>query len=251
MNVWDTYSSRMTARGGSRRNSQLLREQRTLLTKLPHSLSYHHVLLDSIERDVAIIDTDNLDTKFIYALPGEDIRHGGLVEWADNHWLVTERDANTEVYTRAKMLQCNYLLRWVDDDGEIHEHWTIIEDGTKYLTGEFEDRDFIVSRGDSRIAMTIAKDADTVKMHRNQRFLIDDPSSLHMIAYELTKPLKLGHSFNDKDGVFKFVLQEVQTTDNDNQELRIADYYKFFPTHADEHIDPDNNTTEDGKKVWL
>lgn len=131
MNVWDTYSSRMTARGGSRRNSQLLREQRTLLTKLPHSLSYHHVLLDSIERDVAIIDTDNLDTKFIYALPGEDIRHGGLVEWADNHWLVTERDANTEVYTRAKMLQCNYLLRWVDDDGEIHEHWTIIEDGTK------------------------------------------------------------------------------------------------------------------------
>ena len=43
----------------------------------------------------------------------------------------------------------------------------------------------------------------------------------------LTKPLKVGNVFND-NGVFKFVLQEVTSTSNDNQELGIADYYSHF-----------------------
>lgn len=139
MGAWDLYESRIVAHGTTKRGNQLLRETHNLLTKLPHHLSYHSVLIDDIERNVAIINTDNLDTKYIYSLPGEDIRHGGLVEWADNHWLITERDANNEVYTRAKMLQCNYFLRWVDDDNVIHGQWCIVEDGTKYLTGEYED----------------------------------------------------------------------------------------------------------------
>lgn len=71
-----------------------------------------------------------------------------------------------------------------------------------------------------------------------------------MLAYQLTKPLKLGMAFGD-DGVYKFVLQEVNTTDDDNQEERIADYYKHFPKPVDETIDPDGNHTENGRKVWL
>lgn len=153
------------------------------------------------------------------------------------------------------MIQCNYLLRWVDSDAVIHEQWCIIEDGTKYLTGQYEDRDFIVTRGDSRLGMIIAKNEFTTKMKRGCRFLIDDADSELMLAYELTKPFKLGSVFNGA-GVFKFVLQEVNTTDDDNQDLRIADYYKYFPrqeldaTTSDTEIDP-NKTTENGKKVWL
>lgn len=80
---------------------------------------------------MAIINSDNLDIKTLCSLPGEDIRHGSLVEWMDQHWLVIEKDANNEVYTRAKMQQCNYLLRWINSDGEIIERWSIVNDGTK------------------------------------------------------------------------------------------------------------------------
>ena len=158
------------------------------------------------------------------------------------------------------MIQCNYLLRWVSDDNTICEQWCIIEDGTKYLTGEFEDRNFVVTRGDSRIAMTLARNAYTVKLGRTNRFLIDDPESSLMLAYLLTKPLKLGWTFNDK-GVFKFVLQEVNTTDDDNQELRIADYYKHFPKQQDSSAGTTGDSTAStgnsgaaqgtGRKVWL
>ena len=255
MGVWDTYESRIAARGGTKRGAALRRETRMGGTKVKDNLSYHTVTIDDVAQEVAVINSDNLNEKTIIALPGEDIGHGSLVYWMDNYWLITERDANTTVYTRAKMMQCNHLLKWVSDDNTIHEQWCIIEDGTKYLTGEYEDRNFVVTRGDSRIAMTIARNEHTVKFDRECRFLIDDPESDHKLAYLLTKPLKLGATFNNK-GVFKFVLQEVTATDDDNHELGIADYYKHFPKApadgGDESTTPDDNVSDDtGKKVWL
>lgn len=120
---------------------------------------------------------------------------------------------------------------------------------TTDLTGEYEDRNFVVTRGDSRIAVTIARNEYTAKLGRTFRFIIDDPGSVQPLAYALTKPLKLGWTFNDQ-GVFKFVLQEVNTTDDDNLELRIADYYKHFPRdEADVPNAPDESRP--GKKVWL
>lgn len=255
MGVWDTYESRISARGGTKRGAALRREVRMVGAKLKDSLSYQTVTIDDVSQDVAIINSDNFNEKTILSLPGEDIGHGGVVHWMDHYWLITERDANSTVYTRAKMIQCNHLLRWVSDDDTIHEQWCIIEDGTKYLTGEYEDRDFVVTRGDSRIAMTIARNEYTVKFNRNNRFLIDDPESEHKLAYLLTKPLKLGASFNN-EGVFQFVLQEVTATGDDNHELGIADYYKHFPKPfvkgENGSADAGNNEPEEtGKKVWL
>ena len=147
MSAWDTYYERINARGITKRETELNREVRTIHRKLPDSLSYQTaVIFDcpygidieseamakyGVERNVGIINSDNLDEKTIISMPGEDIVAGSLVDWMDEHWLVIERDANTTVYTRAKMQQCNYLLKWVDDDHNIHEQWVIVEDGTK------------------------------------------------------------------------------------------------------------------------
>lgn len=249
MGAWDTYKNRVDAKGGSKRGAALEREIRTINNKLADNFSYQTVKIDDIPQDVAIINSDNLNEKTIISLPGEDIRHGALVEWMDNYWLVTERDANITIHARAKMVQCNHLLKWVSDDKEIHEQWCIIEDGTKYLTGELEDRNFVVTRGDSRIAMTIARNQDTIKFNRENRFLIDDPETEHKLAYLLTKPLKLGGTFNN-NGVYKFVLQEVTATDDDNHELGIADYYKHFPKEIDNE-NANNSGTETDKKGWF
>lgn len=120
----------------------------------------------------------------------------------------------------------------------------------KDLTGELEDKIFIATRGDSRIAVTMPRDKDTAKLNRDFRFIIDDPMSSRPLAYQLTKPMKLGWDFNN-DGCYKFVLQEVESTDYDNLEEYIADYYKYFPRTMDDSIDPEKNKTEEGKDVWL
>ena len=105
-----------------------------------------------------------------------------------------------------------------------------------------------MTRGDSRIAMTLARNAETVKLNRENRFLIDDPESPIPLAYQLTKPLKLGWSYNSQ-GAYKFVLQEVTGTKDDNLELGIADYYKHFPRGI--VIDPHEGTDENGRTRWL
>lgn len=253
MGVWDLYTSRADVHGHTKRQSELRKEQHRLLKHSNETLSYHNVIIDGNDRMVSIANSDNLDEKIMFSLPGEDFDCGGLVEWMNNYWLISEKDANNEVYTKVKLLQCNYLLKWVDDEDVIHEQWCVTEDGTKYLTGEYEDRNFVVTRGDSRIAITIGKNEHTAKFSRNNRFIVDDLESQIKMAFLLTKPLKTGHTHNNK-GIYSFVLQEVVTTDNDNLELGIADYYKHFPkpnTNQDFNNPIKDNVTSTGKKVWL
>lgn len=152
------------------------------------------------------------------------------------------------------MKQCNYLLRWIAEDDTVVERWCVIEDGTKYLTGEYGDNDFIVVRGDSRISLTLAKDEYSIQLNRNNRFLIDDYDSKNVLAYRLTKPFKLGGSYNG-EGVLNFVLTECNTEDSDNIELHIANYYDHFPKEKPDEPDTpsggDTPDVPDGKKVWF
>ena len=115
------------------------------------------------------------------------------------------------------------------------------------LTGEYGDNDFVITRGDSRIAMTITRDEYTVQLNRNNRFLIDDYDSDTVLAYKLTKPFKLGGSYGG-DGVLHFVLQEVNSEDTDNFELHIANYYKFFPRETQEE---EHEHRHDSVEEWL
>ena len=249
---WDTYRARMEARGGDRRSTILKREQRYLGRKMPSSLSYHTLTVDDTEQSLAVINTDNLDTKTICSMPGEDIRHGGTVKWMDNYWLIIAKDANTEVYARATMRQCNYLIKWINQNGTILSRWCIVEDGTKYLTGEYGDREYIVNRGDSRVYLYLPRDNDTVKLNRHNRFLIDDYGSPNVLAYRLTKPFKLGGSYN-QNGILSYVLTECNTEDTDNIELHIANYYSYFPKKDDEESAAPSQSTDNGsgKRVWL
>ena len=136
MGLWDIYEDRANAHGRTKREVELRNEQRMLLNKTKNTLSYFEAIVDGEVRNVSIIDSDNLNEKKMLSLPGEDFDCGALVEWADNYWLITEKDAHNEVYTRVKLLQCNYLLKWVDEFDEIHEQWCVIEDGTK-LSNQF------------------------------------------------------------------------------------------------------------------
>lgn len=257
MSLWDAYFSRLNARGGDRRSAVLQREQRFLNAKLPASLSYHQAVINGEHRSLAIINSDNLNQKTLCTLPGETLPHGGLVEWMDNRWLITELDANNEVYSKGIMRQCNYQLRWIADDGTIVERWCIIEDGTKYLTGEYGDNEYILTRGDTRISVTLPYDEYTIKLNRKNRFLIDSFDSPTVLAYELTKPFKLGGTYG-QGGIVSYVMQECNTEDTDNFELHIANYYEHFPredkltSQASDKVDSvDEQPTETTGKRWF
>lgn len=272
MNVWDVYDNRISVSGRNRREAQLRRERRAVASKAKENLSYqtvtvydpehgYNILLEemssaAIQKNAAVIDSDTATKKTMILMPGDDVPNGSLVFWMDSYWLVTGKDINATVCVRATLHQCNHLLRWVSEDDVICEQWSIVEDSTKYMTGEMEDRNFVVTRGDSRVYLTLSRNAETVKLGRKNRFIVDDEDAPVPMAYSLTKPLKTGAVY-DGYGVFKFILQEGVTTDDDNLTLHIADYYKHFPrvvTVGEEGgvvIDTDRVSEETGRRVWL
>lgn len=252
MGVWDVYDSRIGAKGGTKRNSTIIREKRRINSHIVDNPSYQSCVIDSEVRNVTILNSDNYNEKTIISMPDEDLRHGALVEWMDNHWLIVDRDPNTTMYTKCMMRQCNFFLKWVDSTGKVCGQWAIVSDGTKYLTGEYEDRDFISTRGDTRLSVTVSRTEDALNLDRTTRFIIDDPDCHEHLAYVLTKPLRMGSTYNG-DGVFAFVMQEVETTDDDDLENLIADYYKYHPDPSRPHPDlPNGGSDPSGtRKVWL
>lgn len=256
MSVWSSYDSRLAVRGATKRDVILNREKDYLRRKLPASLSYHKTIVNDVEQELAIINSDHLHQKTVCSMPGEDIICGSLVKWCNGHWLVTEVDPNNEVYTRGIMLECNHILRWIAADGNIIERWCVIADGTKYLAGETVGsyNENGLTAGDTRISVSLARDEYTIQLARDQRFLIDDEESDTVLAYRLTKPYKIGGVYGGK-GVMTFILTEVNTEDDDNFELRIADYYSHFPRPT---VGTDNSqnkvevaTTATGRRNWL
>lgn len=253
MNPWNTYHARHALHGETSRDREKYNLMNRLSRQIPSTLSYRNVDIDGEDRNIVILNSDNLNQKTLCSLPGEDIRHGAYIDWMNHKWLVTERDANSEIYTKCIMLQCNYLLRWVNDSGEIIERWSIVEDGTRYLTGEFSDSFLVATKGDSRIAVTLPKDLETLALDRDVRFIIDDYSSPHPLAYRLTKPFKLGGSY-DENGVVIFVMTECNTENDDNIELHIADYYKHFPREGENNnssVDTSVDDSDSGRRGWI
>lgn len=224
--VLGNYRDRLGASEAPKRDLVKMRTQRLLHHKHKASLSYKTVLINGVQQNVSIIDTTDLSEKKIFSMPSETLLHGGLVDWEDSKWLITEINAHSELYEEGRIKRCNHLLKWKDNDGMIQERWCIVEDGTKYLIGEKDGRDgrnTVMTIGDARLALTIAKDEATEQFKRGTRFIIDDVDSDEQLAYEITKSNRLFNIYNDI-GVYRFILNEVVITDDDNMDIRVADY---------------------------
>lgn len=133
MGAIDDYKEMMSRRGDTRREALLNREKRYIRDKIRHNQSYFEAIVDGEPRIVSIANSDNYNEKVVFSMPDEDLRLGAYVYWMEQWWLITEKDYNSRVYAKCKMLQCNHLLKWVNDEDKICEIWAVIADGTKLI----------------------------------------------------------------------------------------------------------------------
>jgi len=268
MGAWDDYSSRINATGATKRSATIAREKRHIEHMIVDNPSYTTVYLypaayghnissataisNRVTKNVSIINTSKPNEKKMISMPGEDIDAGSLISWMNEYWLVTERDSNTTIYTTTKIVQCNHLLKWLDTVAdETISQWCVIGTASTSI-GESMDGSKMVTAVDSKISMLIARNAYTVAFDRNKRFLIDDDDAPHKMAYQLSRPLKVGSVYNSK-GVLDFTLQETTATEDDNHELGIADYYLQYSRNTlNATSDPTpSSTNTTGRKKWM
>lgn len=53
-----------------------------------------------------------------------EIGVGNLIQWNDDYWLIYKKTISSyQPYNKFYMVQCNYLLKWVDLDGMLQQSW--------------------------------------------------------------------------------------------------------------------------------
>lgn len=218
----------MNASGGSLRNERITAMQDTLNKTFSDDPSYYF--------DVEVFNKKPLNCR-IYdmtsATKGDGrmrimseydrpVLVGDLIHWQSKWWICTHQQNIHDMFWNGVIERCNHLLKWKDSDGKIIERHCRAEDATKYTLGVTE-QNFNMLLPDTRRSVLIPFDEDTAKLLDGKRLLIDkkvpEPKS-----YEITNVDRVTKMYGD-NGIIILTCGSSQSSENDNVDLMIADYY--------------------------
>ena len=161
----DRYSARMSLRGSTQRERELNRLKSDIIRKAPNSLSYKNVKLNGEPTQLIINTGTQPYYKEFQSLPNQEINIGDYIEWANSHWIVVTCDFDDEIYRDGKLNQCNYLLKWQNELGEIIERWAVIQSASKYNDGTTSNN--VISLGSDQLSIIIPLDDESLKLKKS------------------------------------------------------------------------------------
>lgn len=202
-----------------------------VLRDFGNSIDCEDVTINGESSSLLITKTTDRTIKNIAAKPDETVYYGDIVHWLSDDWIVDVIDSDDRINIHGKMRRCNVVLRWVDEFGVTHAYPGYCEDATKYSEGVTGGK--FAQTPDFQIKVKIRTDANSVKIDRGRRFLLDAPSSAGDPSGALDQPSAFivtrrnvitgnhrGH------GYAELTLIECAFSENDNASLMIADYYR-------------------------
>ena len=230
----DRYTARINLHGTTQRERMLNRTKANLQNKVVDSLSYKTIKLNGIETQLVINEGTQPYYKEFESMPGQEINIGDYVEWANSWWLVTTCDYDDELYRNGKLQQCNYLLKWQNELGEIIERQAVVLSASKYNDGLAESN--VISLGSDKLSINIPLDAEALKLKKSmsKKFFIDnnkeDPT-----AYLLANTGNVADTYNGH-GITHWIVEEcAYTASEDDLKYGVCDY--ISPTTPPEEDD--------------
>ena len=169
-----------------------------------------------------------LTQKDVIAYPGEDISLGDMIECYGSHWIVTQKDPNTDIYSKGLMELCNTKIRWQNTETlEIVERWVLIRN--PYSTNIKESQTLTTLNGKYEVYIT--KDAESLAVPPDKRFIIGTAGGKPLV-YKLTFPDINAETFDGQgQGIIVWnLVSEEDIRGSDNLDLMIADYIE--PTQS-------------------
>lgn len=202
----DRYTARMTQHGTTQRERIVNRLKTNLNNKLQDNPSYKSVKLNGEETHLIINTGTQPYYKEFQSLPDQEINIGDYVEFANSYWLVMTCDYDDEVYKDGKLYQCNYLLKWQNEKGEIIERWAVILSASKYNDGT-EGNNYI-TLGSDQLSIAIPLDEESLKLKKSmsKKFFIDNNKD-NPTTYELTGTGNVPDTYNGH-GVTSWIVKE-------------------------------------------
>ena len=238
MGYWETYNKRLTVNGNTSRERRVNHLKDTIIRKSVDNPSYKNILLNGEETQLVINSSTQPYYKEFQSLPSQEINIGDYVEWANSHWIVVTCDSDDEIYRDGKLNQCNYLLKWQNELGEIIERWAVIQSASKYNDGT--DSNAVITLGSDQLSIIVPIDSETIKLKKSmsKKFFIDgnteDPTT-----YELTGTGNVPDTYNGH-GITSWIVKEcAYTATEDDLKYGVCNY-KAVDTEEDPTTPPEN-----------
>lgn len=234
----DRYTARINLHGTTQRERAKNRLIAHLNDRTQHSLSYKNIFLNGEATQLVINSGTQPYYKEFQSLPSQEINIGDYVEWANSHWIVVTCDSDDEIYRDGKLNQCNYLLKWQNELGEIIERWAVIQSASKYNDGT--DSNAVITLGSDQLSIIVPIDSETIKLKKfmSKKFFIDgntkDPTT-----YELTGTGNVPDTYNGH-GITSWIVKEcAYTATEDDLKYGVCNY-KAVNTEDSPTIPPEN-----------
>ena len=245
MEKLNLYKRIAHAKGETEKSQMLSDAQASFNDYLNSTLTATDVTIGDSTYKVSVQDVneqnnkDLRDDKFLICSVDTPVNVGDLVYWIekDKTYIVTlGEDMTVNSHKRFKMYPCNYTLKWVDKvNNEIKESLCVVEDATMYTDGVREEN--VISYADQMVRVVLPTIAESPRFKMERRFFIDDG------FYKITSINRL------TKGVSRLMLVSTLKSENDNEELGIADYYDL--KEEEETPVTSVNLNLVGSKYWL
>ena len=247
------YEARVLLKGMTERDRRIARIKDDMIGKIIHNPSYkpNAVINDSYgdERHTGLVITNGTQEyyKEFEALPNTEIYAGDYIQWGRGVWLVQSCSTDDETYKRGQLWECNWIMKWENDDGDIIERWCFASSASKYNEGVEEDKVFILGSDQCKVYMPVDEEVLAVTKKKEMLFIIDNAIVGQPRIYEAHNPSNVYSTFDilrDDDGkihgVTDWILKETTyTLTEEERELGVCKHRKK------EDIDPTPAETSD------
>ena len=227
----ELYKNRLRAQGGSTSNALIQNSNAIMNQAFCNSTAYKVAVINGEKVDVRFyvgssvnIDSDEPDYQLQFR-PNVRYDIGTFVDIPNNFneyedWMIV-MGSNDVMFPKYRILKCNYTLRWIGENKEIYEQRAVLKSRNSYSSGIWSNN-FMVTL-DNQIQIWLPSTALTQTIEYNRRFLITY-NKLHPVSYKVTK-------VEDAiaRGLTKLTLLQDEVGNEDNLDLMIADYYKYYP----------------------
>ena len=138
------------------------------------------------------------------------------------YWICIESFDRDEILCAGKLVRCNYIMKWQDNDKNTFEYPVFEINSTQYNSGEFSDK--TMTLGSSQHLITAIADENTIALNHGHRFFWDrntvDPTVFKLTQNDTT-------AMNYDKGLVKITVTEDQyNPKTDSIENWLCDYFK-------------------------
>ena len=138
------------------------------------------------------------------------------------YWICIESFDRDEILCAGKLVRCNYIMKWQDENTNIFEYPVFEINSTQYNSGEFGDK--TMTLGSSQHLLTVVADENTIALNHGHRFFWDrntiDPTVFKITQNDTT-------AMNYDKGLIKITVTEDQyNPKTDSIENWLCDYFK-------------------------